>query len=1139
MSAPLWRSFFDNDVDQFRHLLANATFVSVAPHSKAYPGGFPAPTGASAANSSTSLGTSPILSHKGKRTASGPLHGASSARGVKSSASLVLTRTDVNIRDASGCTLLHHLASSTNEEAIHFVNALLEVQWVDLYAQDAENAWTALHRALYFGNIAVARALIERDIQTAVGQANAPSLIKIKDREGNSPFDVYGASIASRNIQHDIATPTLPENSDDDENPNAYGISGDSGDEEPHSKTIQPMIGVNGDALFTFGSNKNFTLGFGDEDDRQFPERINLNRPDRLLRRLTEEHNALKSPPHPIPTDQALPLAVPAVVQYKHVIIQDVRLAKLHSAVLTSDPETNLYVCGFGPGGRLGTGDEMTRFNFIPVCTGGLAGRRVIDIGLGQNHTVAVTSKGEVFSWGNNVFGQLGYGLPPSNTRDEEPIQLTPKQVFGPLKRELVQGTAASRVHTVVYTAASLFTFGKNDGQLGLVDSDARSLTIQFTPRRVAASLFSSPIHTVSAIDKATVCLLENHDVWIFANYGYTKLLVPLDSSKDILKNHFLGTRYNSVPNHICKITSGGDTVCVMSNEGDVFTVNVNQKVEATTSNASTTNPAKIRGGLSTPQRIWTRKKGHMAVRDVDVGQDGSVIICTEAGSVWRRTKRAKVKDANAPLLAGYKPKDYKFSRIPGLTRIIAVRSNTFGAYAAIRGDNNVLKSQIPVGPRTLWSDFYPLLPFRDMAPEEEDSETEHPRLRFWTPTVPSNNTSTILQALLHAPDVEQSVADQLAENRRTGHLNCDMHIRTTASEVHIPVHECILAARSSTLSRALSTFRDDYFFTISQTLTIEYDKDGKILLLFTGMDFLTVFNFVLYIYTDTVADVWVQTRRPAHVVSRYRLVRSELMQIAAQLNMPKLEQAVRAQIQPAKSLHEDLDRGIRDPSYFENGDVAILLDGAELKAHSSILCQRCPFFEGLFQGRAAGQWISARRQQSPEVVQVDLKHINAETFVFVRRHIYTDVGEELFDDVNCPDLESFLDLVLEVISVANELMLDRLSQCCQKVLGEYVEIRNVCPLLNAVAPCSVTEFKRAGLEYICLNLEGMLENHLLNELDEDLLLELDVVVRQNQLARLPIARSGRAEVELLDSYPQLAEIIERGKHCLPIALAS
>lgn len=51
-----------------------------------------------------------------------------------------------------------------------------------------------------------------------------------------------------------------------------------------------------------------------------------------------------------------------------------------------------------------------------------------------------------------------------------------------------------------------------------------------------------------------------------------------------------------------------------------------------------------------------------------------------------------------------------------------------------------------------------------------------------------------------------------------------------------------------------------------------------------------------------------------------------------------------------------------------------------------------------------------------------------------------------------------------------------------------------------------------------------------LDELDEDLLSELDHVVRENQLAFLPIARSGRAEALLFDKYPELAERIERGK---------
>lgn len=89
------------------------------------------------------------------------------------------------------------------------------------------------------------------------------------------------------------------------------------------------------------------------------------------------------------------------------------------------------------------------------------------------------------------------------------------------------------------------------------------------------------------------------------------------------------------------------------------------------------------------------------------------------------------------------------------------------------------------------------------------------------------------------------------------------------------------------------------------------------------------------------------------------------------------------------------------------------------------------------------------------------------------------------------------------------------------------VNTRNVSQLLNIVAPCSVTEFKDAGLEYLCLQLEAMLENHLLDDLDEDLLLELDEVVRANQLNCLPFAKSGRAEMLLHERHPGLAGEID------------
>lgn len=53
---------------------------------------------------------------------------------------------------------------------------------------------------------------------------------------------------------------------------------------------------------------------------------------------------------------------------------------------------------------------------------------------------------------------------------------------------------------------------------------------------------------------------------------------------------------------------------------------------------------------------------------------------------------------------------------------------------------------------------------------------------------------------------------------------------------------------------------------------------------------------------------------------------------------------------------------------------------------------------------------------------------------------------------------------------------------------------------------------------------------HYLNELDEDLLAELDEVVRQNQLACMPFGKSGRAEMLLHERHPELAPIIDRNR---------
>ena len=1123
MSSHLWKAYYEDDSHTFRELL-----LAYSARPLGGRGGNIVPV----TGSPGYLGSSPTITAKNRKPV-GVSTPSSGGHGV------TLTRADINARDATGQTLLHHAASSVAESAIGFASALIEHPLIDLYVQDYENGWTALHRAFYFGNVTIARLILERDAGDALGKTTGHihqtvGLIKVKDREGLGPLDLYAATIKDRTLRQDSLGRTRSGSSGSDED----RAVGDNGEDD--GKVRIPFVDIRCDQLFTFGSNKNVSLGFSDEDDRQFPERINLRRPEHLLRRFYSEHVdqvqhewAAHDPHHRVKdmavTDMWIE-DIPWTPKSRPLIIQDVHMAKLHSAVLTSDPESNLYMCGHGQGGRLGTGDEQTRFSFVCVEGGALAGKRIATVALGLNHTLALSDEGEIFSWGNNGFGQLGYSLPKTTSSDEDPISTIPRQIFGPLKRETVVGIAASRIHSVAHTGTSLFTFGKNEGQLGIIDSDARSLEMQVTPRKVAASLFASPIKAVSAMEKATVCLLDSHEVWVFANYGYARVPFPLEGFTNyFLRQSFRITTYDHELNRIIKLTCGGDTICALSSRGEIFTLSINQRSD-TQASSSTTNPAKIRSAINQPQRIWSPKKSNMAARDVGVDAGGSIILSTEEGSVWKRTKRVTIKDATASGTGDYKSKDYKFSRIPGLTRVLAVRASTHGAYAAARRDCDVTQTQIVVEDQTLWKDVFQLLSLRQPATQllvddDMDNETRH---RFWQGHRKPDELQALKRFILDSKDIEDDLQDLEERCFADASSKYDALVMTTTSDVKIPVHRFLLTGRSRVLRRGFRGLCATSTFTIPELAVSEIDRDGRTVVRFQGLDILTVIDLVIYLYADRLVDFWHLTRKAPKMACRYRQVRTELMKVATKLELFKLEPAARQMVQPRSCLDMDLEVAFQDPAFFYDGDVVVQLEDEEIRVHSALLRSRCPFFEGLFMGRAGGRWLAGREQS--EEVNVDLSHISSKAFNVVLRHIYADTGPELFDHIVSVGLDDFLDSVINVMSIANELMLDRLSQICQEIVGRFINVRNVCGLLNAISPSSVHEFKDAALEYLCLSLEAMLQGHHLNELDEDLLYELDYVVQQNQLACMPFAKSGRAELLLHERHPELAAVIERNR---------
>lgn len=977
MSSYLWRYYLENDAANFRRLLASSVSRSDISTTR---------TIVATPPQTSSLKQSPTDAKQG------PWNDT-------------ITRQALRDLDSMGRNLLHLACSDADR--LMFVKALLSNPLTDPSVPDVESGWTAMHRALYHGNISAVRDILSYN----------PSnwgFVKIKDHAGDSPFEVFGNSIYG--FERLLAEGWAVEEGRAVEEE-------DQGSEDNERQKINEVYKEGGDEVFTFGSNKNLTLGFPDGDDRTYPERMPLQRPRHLLL----EKVKLKY----FVSEEMAEELLDATTLFNPLHIVDIQLSKLHTAILTSDSHSNLFICGFGHGGRLGFGDELTQFTLRPLSPPLLPKKRVEKVAVGLDHTVAVLAGGEVWTWGGNKWGQLGYTVQQKITK-EEPIQTMPRQVFGGLKREIIIGCAASRIHTVVFTSTSLFAFGKNEGQLGILDSsDARSLAGQSTPRKVAAGfLTGAVISQVAAIDKATA-VLANHEVWILAGYGCSKLLFPMDRMVGLSRKNAI--RYDNKPSFIWRVTGGGDTICALSRMGDAFTVDVETCLKERAEKGTKVGwPA---------QRAWSLRKSHMAARDADVGQDGSIIICTESGSVWRRVNRAKLKETR---VGSAESGRYKFDRVPGLTKVVGVRSNMFGAFAAIRRDCDVMKTMLPVRPQTLWEDVTGLLSLGDIFVKNdvEGNSGNDGRLKegwdygpSWRPQSYDNTVKYFMKTNLKKELKEFLVRLPL----QRGADEWDMTISTETSRgIEIPVHKVLLSARSPVLRKALVVGSG----RIGDIAEIQYEN-GKMRLMFKDVDLLTILNLVYYIYIDTVIGLWHQRGANPTQTHHFKVLRMELLAISSALGLKALENAVGRMQYPTRSLHKDFESALKTPEFELDADLLIeLASGESIRVHSPIMRARCPFFEALYGGGASGRWLLGRRGDGENLIKVNMKHVEKPVMQMVINWLYTDWGLAGFDGVRVgverAKVDEYLDFIIDVMSVANELMLQRLSQLCQKVLGGY-----------------------------------------------------------------------------------------------------
>jgi alpha-tubulin suppressor-like RCC1 family protein len=902
------------------------------------------------------------------------------------------------------------------------------------------------NRALYAGHIESALIILARE----------DTDLFVKDFEGNTALDLYNSTI-------------------DDTKPSARFINTNAhqlnkGDMYSYSKStmLEPeettgMAG--GTEVFTWGYNTNYVLGQRDSENRSRPDRVQLNLVSQQL---------------------------PQALRRPEYVVSSVIMAKFHSAIVTSEPDQNLLICGFG-GARLGLGNEDTQFLFKPVA--GIHSQ-VVMVALGRDHTLVVTNNGDTYSFGNNVHGQLGYETEKS--QGQRVPQFTPRKIVAPsIKKERIIGAAASSVHSAVYTESDLYTFGLNQGQLGYYPSNGEFN--QVFPRKVSFLPPGARIIQAACIDSATTVLTASHDVFVLFSNGHQKIIFPMQR----FPPDFVS--YTAAPNYIIKIMAGGDDfIGAMSNMGDLFIWTVPSRKGSLGSQKSKPNsltsaiePPRSRSSI-VPRRIWALRKSHLTLADASIGQDGSVIVCTTSGHVFLGTPR-KVPKKNKNLV---EKKLYKFIKVPCMQRCIMVAASPTGAFAALRAEKSLNEIQVP--PSTLATDLTVSLPhIRNAHRLQLSNETKRKAeqaLRAERVKVPFFQETEAFDAQLEAEPNHNSTSldwEQLGEMKDQ---DPSIDALISVGKIQYYCHQIILACRSAVLRKAFYSMnlgstgsvklQHKSGRTVQLTRKSSGRKDrGMIEITLPDIHMETVWFFLDFMYSDKYdhpmnafygnsryysGDLPIKTLLQLQI--KPEVLQKELVFLSELFQLSTLQDSASSSFnsQPRPLLASQIELAYTDEKNMSFlSDVLLQLEDGEIRCHELILRQRSPFFATLFDPSRV--WTSERRHTNPNIVTVNLRHVSKKAMDIVLRFLYGDNRTTLFHDLNeSPEL--IFGSISNVLKAADELMIDDLKITCQYALLRLITSRNVLRALEIADEYKAEQVKKACLDFLGHNLDFYLE---------------------------------------------------------------
>lgn len=769
-------------------------------------------------------------------------------------------------------------------------------------------------------------------------------------------------------------------------------------------------------------------------------------------------------------TNSKDPMAsTPLDLSHLHDAMSTFKITKLvmsftHTAFITADGA--LYVCGQNKCGQLGIGNFRSLLKFQKVDF--FKDEFITDVEVTDDFTIVLTSSDQIYGFGDNKNLQMGTESIGSSSPTPQLLPTRKNSITGSkINRKLsssgsrafetlvsntsindlginVKGISCSSNNSIAYTNDCLYFFGTNLGHFG---------TPSLNPSLRFDWKYDDPIRTVMALDKATLVLTENSSqIHIYMNSFHVKLTNVPGVSGDHEWTHFRPVVISKAKKVIKLVQSNYQSnnlnysILLLYEHGEVQQMTFSKNIES--KDQLLTN---VKFSL-----VWKPKNTEMRAKDVIINDTGLIFICTAGGEVLRRSFKSKTK----------------WNRLRGFESIQAIVGFKGESIIAVRYETPILKHEI--FQQNILVDVGKLSPLSGLVSNEDgelikpqsknldfchlgendqdDDQDDKLQLRNY-------KSENIDRYVLH----DDFLFDFLSLHSPTTHLryydyNIYIMDSITNSELEIPVNYQFISNR---LGFVFDNHKPIIIEKKDLLISIHERGDGNGIKIIGDIDIKSVGIYIHFLYTNEILDIW--KLRPDDLGDP----NSSIRRIKAGWDRLLYTLPIMNSLTDSISMNGTLNEG----------NVIIHLEDTQIKTWKFILSARCEFFKLTL----ANYWKSEDILEFPNIDLTTWK-------ILMQYFVNSDLNDVFKDYKINTEIDDFINIVLNVCQVADQLLLPELSSLCQLAIKDYISLDNYFPLLQHSWELGLDQLFSNVCWFIFINLKLCLFDDELNlkRLDPD-----------------------------------------------------